>query len=111
MSDAPDTIYLQVCGDCPPGCNHSYTEALTEGGDVTWCVDRMWDSDVEYRRVDPATKYCMHPRAALVTERFIGGVKEVLTSLHWSRQYTGPDHDIIRFPHCPDCGAKLDHTL
>ena len=49
-NEAPDKIYLQVCGDCPQ------TDCVTckfddlEG--VTWNKDRIFPKDVEYTRTD-----------------------------------------------------------
>jgi hypothetical protein len=46
--DAPERIYLQVCdvSDCDePFCDHH---------DVSWCQDKINDSDVEYIRADTA---------------------------------------------------------
>lgn len=48
-SDAPKTIWLQV-GDEPS----SYTEANSYG-DISWCADKIFDFDIEYRLVEPNT--------------------------------------------------------
>ena len=49
-NEAPDKIYLQVCGDCPQtDCVTCKFEDL-EG--VTWDKDRIFPKDVEYTRTD-----------------------------------------------------------
>jgi len=49
--NAPDKIYLQVCGDCPKvDCKNCKFEDLEDN--VTWCKDRIFDLDVEYIRKD-----------------------------------------------------------
>jgi hypothetical protein len=40
--DAPDKIYLQI--------DETHIE---EWGQVTWCEDRVYDTDVEYAKVKP----------------------------------------------------------
>lgn len=45
MSDAPERIYLQWWGDSNPAEGEPADE-------VTWCVDGIWDHDVEYVRAD-----------------------------------------------------------
>jgi len=46
--DAPERIYLQVCDDSD--CD----EPFCEHHDVSWCQDKINNSDVEYIRADPA---------------------------------------------------------
>jgi len=46
MKDAPKTIYLQVCEENE--CDSEFSEH--EG--VTWCQDKINDSDIEYTRAD-----------------------------------------------------------
>jgi hypothetical protein len=46
MKDAPKTIYLQVCEENE--CDSEFWEH--EG--VTWCGDKINDSDIEYTRAD-----------------------------------------------------------
>jgi len=46
MKDAPKTIYLQVCEENE--CDSEFSEH--EG--VTWCQDKIHDSDIEYTRAD-----------------------------------------------------------
>ena len=41
-TDAPDTIYLQI--------DETHIE---EWGQVTWCEDKVYDSDIEYTKVKP----------------------------------------------------------
>ena len=48
--EAPDKIYLQVCGDCPldrVGCEKC---RFVELGEVTWSEEKIFDKDVEYIR-------------------------------------------------------------
>jgi hypothetical protein len=49
---APQRIYLQVGPDCTP-------EELprVEWSEVSWCADRVFDSDIEYVRADAEPKY------------------------------------------------------
>jgi hypothetical protein len=46
--DAPERIYLQVCDDSD--CD----EPFCEHHDVSWCQDKINNSDVEYVRADTA---------------------------------------------------------
>lgn len=46
MKDAPKTIYLQVCEENE--CDSEFSEH--EG--VTWCEDKINDSDIQYARSD-----------------------------------------------------------
>lgn len=46
MKDAPKTIYLQVCEENE--CDSEFSEH--EG--VTWCEDKINDSDIQYTRAD-----------------------------------------------------------
>ena len=49
--NAPKTIFLQVCGDCPKAdCENCKFEDITDA--VTWCAERIFDSDVKYIRKD-----------------------------------------------------------
>lgn len=45
---APYKIYLQICGDCPgvDSCGDCKFEDLEDN--VTWCLDRIFEKDVEY---------------------------------------------------------------
>lgn len=43
----PERIFLQV-GDIDEDCEFSECE---DSGEVTWCADRQWDTDIEYRLV------------------------------------------------------------
>ena len=46
---APDKIFLQVCGDCQDNeCDNCKFEDL----EVTWCMDKIFDKDIEYVRKD-----------------------------------------------------------
>jgi len=49
MKNVPDRIYLNLGTDVNPDDDFS---ELNENGDVTWCADRIWDTDVEYIRFD-----------------------------------------------------------
>lgn len=46
MTKPPDVIWLQYYGDstCDPA------EAEVRNGDVCWCADKIFDSDVRYIR-------------------------------------------------------------
>lgn len=49
--EAPDKIYLQVCGECPEeDCKNCKFEDLENN--VTWCKDRIYKKDIEYIRKD-----------------------------------------------------------
>jgi len=61
-NDAPEKIYLQVCGDCPQtDCDNCKFEDLEEN--ITWCKDKIFKNDIEYVRkdafVERACKYLM----------------------------------------------------
>jgi len=45
---APELIYLQWYGDVPEGMDTSDLEP--DEGDVSWCLDRVFDADFEYVR-------------------------------------------------------------
>ena len=50
-ANAPEKIYLQVCGDCPQtDCEGCKFEDLEDN--ITWCKDKIFDKDVEYTRTD-----------------------------------------------------------
>ena len=50
-ANAPEKIYLQVCGDCQDNeCDDCKFEDLEDN--VTWCKDKIFDKDVEYTRTD-----------------------------------------------------------
>jgi hypothetical protein len=49
--EAPEKIYLQVCGDCNANdCKNCKFEDLEDN--VTWCKDKIFDKDIEYTRTD-----------------------------------------------------------
>lgn len=49
--EAPEKIYLQVCGDCPlSDCADCKFEDLEDN--VTWSKDRIFPKDIEYTRTD-----------------------------------------------------------
>ncbi len=59
-NEAPDKIYLQVCGDCNANdCENCNFEDLEDN--VTWCKDKIFDKDIEYVRkdafIEKATSY------------------------------------------------------
>ena len=50
-ANAPEKIYLQVCGDCEDNdCKNCKFEDLEDN--VTWCKDKIFDKDIEYTRTD-----------------------------------------------------------
>ena len=50
-NEAPEKIYLQVCGDCQDNdCDNCKFEDLEDN--VTWCKDKIFDKDIEYVRKD-----------------------------------------------------------
>ena len=50
-NEAPEKIYLQVCGDCPQtDCEGCKFEDLEDN--ITWCKDRIFPKDIEYTRTD-----------------------------------------------------------
>ena len=50
-TNAPEKIYLQVCGDCPQtDCDGCKFEDLEDN--VTWCKDKIFEKDIEYTRAD-----------------------------------------------------------
>ena len=50
-NEAPEKIYLQVCGDClQTDCEGCKFEDLEDN--VTWCKDRIFPKDIEYIRTD-----------------------------------------------------------
>jgi len=49
--NAPEKIYLQVCGDCKDNeCDNCKFEDLEDN--VTWCKDKIFDKDIQYTRTD-----------------------------------------------------------
>ena len=52
----PDTIYLQWVGADKDDLTPAELEMQPSPGDVTWCSDRMFDTDVEYVRVTAPRK-------------------------------------------------------
>ena len=50
-NEAPEKIYLQVCGDCQQSeCDTCKFEDLEDN--ITWCKDRIFPKDIEYTRTD-----------------------------------------------------------
>lgn len=50
-NEAPEKIYLQVCGDCNANdCENCKFEDLENN--VTWCKDKIFEKDIEYTRTD-----------------------------------------------------------
>lgn len=50
-NEAPEKIYLQVCGDCPQtDCDNCKFEEMEDN--VTWCKDKIFEKDIEYTRTD-----------------------------------------------------------
>jgi hypothetical protein len=48
---APQRIYLQVGPDCAP---EELARVDWKSGEVTWSAERVFDSDIEYVRVEEA---------------------------------------------------------
>ena len=57
----PNKIYLQVCEEHGVGCSD----------EVTWCVDRINDSDVEYVLLDRAAQLLRAPDDQDTTEALV----------------------------------------
>ena len=50
-ANAPEKIYLQVCGDCNANdCDNCKFEEMEDN--VTWCKDKIFEKDIEYTRTD-----------------------------------------------------------
>ena len=50
-NEAPEKIYLQVCGDCSANdCENCKFEDLEDN--ITWCRDKIFEKDIEYTRTD-----------------------------------------------------------
>lgn len=50
-ANAPEKIYLQVCGDCnDKDCENCKFEDLEDN--ITWCKDKIFPRDIEYTRTD-----------------------------------------------------------
>ena len=50
-ANAPEKIYLQVCGDCKGNdCKNCKFEDVEDN--VTWCKDKIFKKDIEYVRKD-----------------------------------------------------------
>ena len=49
--EAPEKIYLQVCGDCnDDDCQNCKFRDLEDN--ATWCMDKIFDKDIEYVKAD-----------------------------------------------------------
>ena len=46
MENIPEKIYLQIGDDCPDDID------FKDLHEVTWCVDKINDNDIEYMRVE-----------------------------------------------------------
>jgi len=71
---APEFVFIQACGDCslfgPEHCD-SCTEEFVASEDVTWCGERIFDSDVKYLRYDLAVQLlreCIQSPAGVMPE-------------------------------------------
>jgi hypothetical protein len=53
----PERIFLQV-GDIEQTCEFSECES---SGEVTWCADKQWETDIEYRLVKRRRKPVNRP--------------------------------------------------
>lgn len=50
-ANAPEKIYLQVCGDCQDNeCENCKFDDFEDN--ITWCKDRIFPKDIEYTRTD-----------------------------------------------------------
>jgi hypothetical protein len=84
----PETIYLQWHGDSQVPEDEMSAPHLDE---VTWCADRVYDGDIEYRRVRECVWRTDHKGLA----RPDGHAAIV----HASRVYG--------WPYCPYCTGKI----
>jgi hypothetical protein len=50
---APQRIYLQVGPDCTP---EELAKVDWTGGEVSWCAERVFDTDIEYVRAEEVKK-------------------------------------------------------
>ena len=54
-ANAPEKIYLQVCGDCNANdCENCKFEDFEDN--ITWCKDKIFERDIEYTRKDAFIK-------------------------------------------------------
>ena len=61
----PDTIYLQTCGDCcGQDCENCNFDTLDE---VTWCKDKISDSDTAYFSEEAVRKLLRNEYASMNT--------------------------------------------
>lgn len=61
----PDTIYLQTCGDCcGQDCENCNFDTLDE---VTWCKDKINDSDTAYFSEEAVRKLLRNEYASMNT--------------------------------------------
>ncbi len=74
MKNVPDRIYLNLGTDVNPDDDFS---ELNENGDVTWCADRIWDTDVEYIRFD-IVETILHEVARRCDSDYGGGTAGIL---------------------------------
>ena len=50
-ANAPEKIYLQVCGDCNANdCENCKFEDFEDN--ITWCKDKIFERDIEYIRAN-----------------------------------------------------------
>jgi len=73
VAAAPESIFLQVCGDCRlfPGHCNDCDQGFPDNEDVTWCGDRVFDSDIKYLRHDLVVRMlreCIQSPAGVVPE-------------------------------------------
>lgn len=50
IAQAPERIFLQVGDDVTSA--DEMKEVEWDGGDVSWCRDQIFDTDIEYVRID-----------------------------------------------------------
>lgn len=65
-SECPERIFLNIDPDDDPALTPNF-----DGGEVTWCVDAQWDSDVEYIRLDLHRAEVARLRQELKEERVL----------------------------------------
>ena len=76
----PDTIYLQVYGDS----GEAGDEDEIRSSDVTWSEERIYPTDVEYRRVAPKTIDCDKKQALTFYEHLLDLVEKDRMSKNYS---------------------------
>jgi len=79
--NAPDKIYLQVCGDCPKAdCKNCKFESLEDN--VTWSKDKIFGGDVEYIRKDALIEWLKQKRFDLTDKPDDSAYQKVIDKLN-----------------------------